>query len=88
MPHINTLKKFINYRTRKSGFNPDVIKKFVIDSNFHKLETFEKNVSLSFDEMKSQQGLVYERSSEKLVGFCEMGDINQEIESFQAKCVD
>ena len=82
MPHINTLKKYINYRTRKSEFNPDVIKKFVIDSNLHKFETFEKNVSLSFGEMKLQQGLGYERSSEKLVGFCEMGDINQEIESF------
>ena len=38
--------------------------------------------------MKLQQVLVYERSSGKLVGFCEMGDINQEIESFQARCVD
>ena len=82
LPHINTLKKHINCRTRKSEFNPDVIKKFVIDSNLHKLETFERNVSLSFGEMKLQQGLGYERSSEKLVGFCEMGDINQELESF------
>ena len=38
--------------------------------------------------MKLQQGIVYKRSSGKLVGFCEMGDINQEIESFQARCVD
>ena len=37
--------------------------------------------------MKLQQGLVYKRSSGKFVGFCEIGDINQEIESFQVRCV-
>ena len=88
MPDINNLKKYINYTTSKSGFNPDVIKKFVIDSKLHKLEPFQNNVSICLDEMKLQQVLVYKRSSGKLVGFCEMGDINQEIESFQARCVD
>ena len=77
LPHINTLKKYINYTTPKSGFNPDVNKKFVIDSNLHKLEPFQNNVSFCFDEMKLQQGLVYKRSSGKLIRFCEMGDINQ-----------
>ena len=89
-PHINTLKNsksHINYTTSKSGFNPDVIKKIVIDSNLYKLEPFQKNVSLCFDEIKFQQGLVCKRSSGKLVAFCEIGDINQEIESFQARCV-
>ena len=52
------------------------------------LEPFQKNVGLCFDEMKFQQGLVCKRSSGKLVAFCEMGDISQEIESFQARCVD
>ena len=54
----------------------------------YKFEPFQKSVSLIFDKMKFQQGLVYKRSSGKLVGFYEMGDINQEIESFQARCVD
>ena len=43
LPHINTLEKYINYTTPKSGFNPDVIKKF--DINSHKLESFQNNVS-------------------------------------------
>ena len=81
------MKKFINCANLKNGFNPDAIKKFVINSNLHKLEPFQKDVSLCFNEMKLQQGLVYKRSSGKLVGFCKMGDINQEIESFQARCV-
>lgn len=66
--------------------NLDVNKKFVIDSKSHKFEPFQKNVSRYFDKMKLQQGLVYKRSSGKLVGFCEMGDVNQEI--FQARCIE
>ena len=88
LPHINTLQKYINCTTPKSGFNLDVIKKFVIDSKLRKLEPFQKNVSLCFDEMKLHQRLVYKRSSGKLVGFCEMRDMNQETESFHARYVD
>ena len=83
LPHVNTLKKYINYTTPTSGFNPDVIKKLVVDSKLSQLEDIKKNVSLSFDEMKFQQGLVYQKSSGKLIGFCEFGDINEEIETFQ-----
>ena len=88
MPHINTLKKYLNYTAPKSGFNRDVIQKLVIDSKLDILEGHQKEVSLSFDEMKIQQGLVYQRSTGKLVGFCEMGDINQEITNFQSRCKD
>ena len=79
LPHIDHLKKYINYTTPKSGFNPDVIKKFFINSNLHKLEPFQKNVSLYFGEMKLQQGLLYKRSSGKLVEFSDIREINQEI---------
>ena len=87
LPFIDHLKKYINYTTPKCGFNPDVIKKFVINSNLHKFEPFQKNVSLYFGEMKLQQGLLYKRSSGKLVEFSDIREINQEIESFQARCV-
>ena len=46
------------------------------------MEPFQKNLGLCSDEMKLLQGLVYKKLSEKLVGFREMGDVNQEIESF------
>ena len=88
LPHVNTLKKYLNYTTPTVGFNPDVLKKLVIDSKLHSLEEFQKEVSLCFDEMKLQQGLVYQRSTGKLIGFCEMGDINHEIATFQASCFE
>ena len=86
-PCINTLKKYINYTNLKSGFNAHVIKKFAIDSKLHKLEPFQINVSLCFEKIKLQQGLLYKRSPGKLVGFCEMGDNNQEIEIYQATII-
>ena len=52
LPHVNTLKKYINYTQPTSGFNLNVIEQFVLDSKLATLEEFEKNVSLSFDEIK------------------------------------
>ena len=31
LPHINTLKKYINYTTPKSGFNPEVINPLTVN---------------------------------------------------------
>ena len=38
--------------------------------------------------MKVQPNLVYKRSTGKIVGFVEMGDINEEISQFQTKFED
>ena len=58
LPHVSTLKKYINYTEPTSDFNPDVIEQFVLDSRLATLKEFEKNVSLSFDEIKIKSGLV------------------------------
>jgi len=86
LPHINTLKKYINFTSPTSGFNPDIIDKLIEDSKLASLEEFQKNVSISFDEMKLQAGLMYNKSSGKLVGFTEMGEVNEEISNFNSQC--
>ena len=81
LPHVNTLKKYINYAEPTSGFNPDVIEQFVLDSRLVTLKEFEKNVSLSFDEIKIKSGLVYKKGTGKIIGFTDMGDVNDEIKT-------
>ena len=83
LPHVNTLKKYINYTKPSSGFNPDIIKELVEDSKLASLKDFQKNVSILFDEMKIQANLVYKKSTGKIVGFTEMGSINEEMSEFQ-----
>ena len=83
---MNTLKKYVNFTNASSGFNPDIISKLIEDSKINSLKEFEKNVSLIFDEIKIKSGLIYKKSSGKLIGFTEMGELNEEINEFQRGC--
>ena len=88
MPHVNTLKKYINYTEAASGINPDVIEQFVKDSKLASLEEFEKNVSLSFDETKIKLRLAYKKGTGKIIGFTDMGDINDKIKTLMNRFED
>ena len=56
LPHVNTLRKYINYVTPSSGFTKDIIEKTIIDSKLLELQDNQKNVRLVFDEMRIQSG--------------------------------
>ena len=81
LPHVNTLKKYINCIQTTSGFNPDVIEQFVLDSKLATVEELGKNVSLSFGEIKIKSGRVYEKGTGKIIGFLNMGDVNDQIKT-------
>ena len=38
LPHVKTLKKYINYTTPSSGFNKDVTEKIIFDSKLSELQ--------------------------------------------------
>lgn len=88
LPHVNTLKKYTNFVNPSSGFNKEIIERLIIDSNLANLEPWQKNVSIIFDEMKVKSDLVYSRATGKLIGFTDMGDINEEVRKLQGECGD
>ncbi|XP_057290356.1 uncharacterized protein LOC130613056 [Hydractinia symbiolongicarpus] len=85
LPHIDTLKKYINFTDPMCGFNPDVIERLIVDSKIATLDDHQKNVSLIYDEMKIKADLVFRQSTGQLVGFTDMGDINDELVEFQKR---
>ena len=85
LPHINTLKKYGNFTTPSTGFNPDILKELVTEAKLSTAKNFERNVTICFDEMRIKSNLVYSKSTGKLIGFTEMGEINEEFRSFQDK---
>ena len=46
-------------------------------------QSFKKNVTLCFDEMPIKSNLVYSKSTGRLVGFTEIGNINDQFQKFQ-----
>ena len=85
LPHINTLKKFSQFTTPSTGFNPDIIEPLIIDSNLEVLQPYQKNVNICFDEMKIKADLVYRKSTGQLVGYTKLGNINDEPRLFESK---
>ena len=85
LPHQNTLHGYIGFTNPGSGFNIDVMDRLKHNIKFSSLKPHERNVSLLFDEMHIKSGLVFSKSSGKLVGFTELGDINQELEEFSTR---
>ena len=82
---MNTLNKYSNFTQPQTGFNPDILKELVLDGGLEKLPEYKKNVVICYDEMKIKSNLVYSRTSGKMVGFTEMGNINGEFKTFQEK---
>ena len=84
LPDRTTLNKYFNFTEGRSGFNPEIVKLLV--DQIKNYEDFQRNVGIAFDEMKIKSGLVYNKASGKLVGFCEMGDMNAELMKFNDDC--
>ena len=67
----------------QTGCNPDVIRKFLKDTDIELMEPHDHNVALLFDEMRIKSGLVFSKATGKLAGFCDMGNVNDELNKFQ-----
>ena len=64
------------------GFNVDLLKQIVTELNLENDPNFEGNVCLLLDEMKVKSGIVF-NSSGRLNGFCDLGEINNELKTFE-----
>ena len=73
LPCKNTLLNYINFTNPGCGFDIYVISRLVQQVKFDEINKFEKNV-----------WLVFSKTTRKFVGFCEMGEINEEIEKLRA----
>ena len=69
------------------GFNFKLLEKICKDIEFDTLPAFKKNVSVVFDKMKIKSGLVY-TSKGTLVGFCDLGELNNGLQRFQQMSTD
>ena len=80
LPSRRTLRDYRNAITPQTGYNPDVIDELRKQtSNFKEHQKF---VCISFDEMKIQEGLVFNKFSNELVGFVDLGDPDKNFASF------
>ncbi|CAH1263937.1 THAP9 [Branchiostoma lanceolatum] len=86
LPHRTTLQQYGKFTEPTPGFNPDILTKLGEVSNLINLPDWKKNVTLVWDEMKIKSGLVFCKSSGDLIGFTDLGEINNEMKDFERRC--
>ena len=72
LPSERVLRDYRNFFKPKPGFRKENIAKLSDDSN--KLFDCQRYVVMSFDEMKIQTNLVFDKHTNELIGFVDLGD--------------
>ena len=80
LPSRRTLRDYRNAIKPHAGFNPAVVQELIKTCNsFHGSQ---RNVVLSFDEMKIKENLVFDKYTGDLVGYVDLGDPDLNYASF------
>ena len=74
LPSQRTLRDYRNYIRPNRGFNTETIKD--LSEKTKSFTPEERYVVISFDEMKVQEDLVWDKNTNELIGFVDLGDID------------
>ena len=72
LPSRRQLRDYSNAIKPQTGFNPEVVD--ILEKMVSQYSQVERYVSILFDEMKIQGGLVWDKSSGELIGYINLGD--------------
>ena len=81
LPSRRTLRDYRNAIRPSAGFNPQIVQELIKTSS--KLTGFQRYIVLSFDEIKVQENLVFDKHSGELVGFVDLGEVERNYSSFK-----
>ncbi|XP_071499561.1 uncharacterized protein [Diadema antillarum] len=83
LPAIGTLHRYTHFADAKTGVHCDIIQQMLEEVSLEK--DWQRNVTLVCDEMKVKSGLAYSTSTGQLLGFVDVGDINNEFREFETQ---
>ena len=81
LPCRRTLRDYSNYVKPSIGFNPQVTEELIKTSSH--LQGYQRFVCLSFNEIKIQEKLVFDKYTGDLVGFVDLGDPEMNFSTFE-----
>ena len=79
LPSQRTLRDYTHHIISAPGFSTDMDHQLMEDADIASLEEFQKHICLLGDEMHIKEDLVYKKMSGELVGFVNLGDINENL---------
>ena len=76
LPSQRTLRDYTHHLKSEAGFSAGVDSQLLSAAKLEKCEERDKCVLLLLDEMYVKQDLVYDKNTGELIGFINLGDIN------------
>ena len=83
LPCGRTLQDYTHVIKAGVGVQADVTKQLLSMSKMDTLEDYQKYMTLVFDEMNIKEGIVYDKNECKVVGFVDVGGINNKLCLFE-----
>ena len=85
LPSERTLRDYTHWTKISSGFQPSSFERLLFEANYKELEDWQKFIILLHDEVKIQSDIVYSKHTGELIGFVNVGDINNALVEKQCK---
>ncbi len=82
LPSSRTLRDYTHFASAKPGFSVEVDKMLIDASKVASCPEREKYVLLLLDEMHVKEDLIFNKHSGELIGFSNLGDINNHLEVY------
>ncbi len=83
LPSQRTLRDYTHFVKSTVGFSDDVDQQLFEVAKVQSLKEFQKCVAVVIDEMHIREGLVFDKHSGKLIGFVNLGDVNNLLLKFK-----
>ena len=79
MPSERQLRDYTHFFKERSGFQREVLELLADEAKLSEAEEIDKLVVIAFDEMKIREDLVYHKGNEEIVGFVDLGNLNNKF---------
>ena len=83
LPSQRTLRDYTHCVQSGAGFSAEVDRQLLQAANFRSCPEWHKLVVLLLDEMHIREDLVYDKRTRRMIGFTNLGDINNHLLAFE-----
>ena len=82
LPSEHTLCDYIHFMKLKATFSSELDQLIADESQVNELHEWKRHVVLMLDEMRVKESLVFCKHEPTVVGFVDMGDVNNRLSHF------
>ena len=87
LPSDRTLRDYTHFIKAQTGFSNEVDQQLQREAKLDSIPDFKRHVCLVFDEVKVKEDLVYDKHTGELIGFVNIGEINNQLLEYERSCM-